>query len=217
MNKRKRRSSTPVAESDRENVLAASAQLFRKRGYERTTVKEIAEACNMLPGSLHYRYPSKESILVDLMRLALEQVSTSLMQVIAGVNNPIEQLRRGINAHLQLLVSGSDMVYVLLFEWRSLQGQARNEMIQLRDRYEALWSAMLQSIAAQGVIRQDVDLQLLRLIGLGALNWVATWFHEEGRYNLEDVGNFVWQIIRDAVIDDKSDLRRLGNHAITPF
>lgn len=204
MNKRKRRPSTPVAESDREHVLAASARLFRERGYERTTVKEIAEACNMLPGSLHYRYPSKESLLVDLMRLALEQASTSLMQAIAGVSDPIEQLRRGINAHLQLLVSGSDMVYVLLFEWRSLQGQARNEMIQLRDRYEALWRAMLQSIAAQGVIRQDVDLQLLRLIGLGALNWVATWFHDEGRYSLEDVGNFVWQIIRDAVVDDRS-------------
>jgi AcrR family transcriptional regulator len=193
-----------VAESDREHVLAASARLFRERGYERTTVKEIAEACNMLPGSLHYRYPSKESLLVDLMRLALEQASTSLMQAIAGVNDPIEQLRRGINAHLQLLVSGSDMVYVLLFEWRSLQGEARKEMIQLRDRYEALWRAMLQSVAAQGVIRQDVDLQLLRLIGLGALNWVATWFHDEGRYSLEDVGNFVWQIIRDAVVDDKS-------------
>ena len=64
MKKRKKHQTRPVAESDREFVLAAAAALFRERGYERTTVKEIAEACDMLPGSLHYRYPSKESLLV---------------------------------------------------------------------------------------------------------------------------------------------------------
>jgi len=199
--KRKKHQTRPVAESDREFVLAAAAALFRERGYERTTVKEIAEACDMLPGSLHYRYPSKESLLVDLMRLALEQASSALARATVGVSDPVEQLRRGINAHLDLLVDGSDMVYVLLFEWRSLRGEARQEMIDLRDRYERLWAAMLQSLASQGIIRADVDLNLLRLFGLGGLNWVATWFDKKGRYSLEDIGNFVWQLIRDAVIN----------------
>jgi AcrR family transcriptional regulator len=198
---RKKNQATPVAEADRALVLAAAARLFRQQGFDRTTVKEIAEACDMLPGSLHYRYPSKESLLVDLMRLALEQASNSVSLAITGVSDPVEQLRRALNAHLELLVGGSDMVYVLLFEWRSLRGEARQEMIGLRDRYEVLWATMLQSLAAQGVVRADVDLSLLRLIGLGALNWVATWFHEGGRYSTEDIGNFVWHLIRDAVIN----------------
>ncbi|WP_340676378.1 TetR/AcrR family transcriptional regulator [Paraperlucidibaca sp.] len=197
----------PVAKSDREFVLAASARLFRNQGFDRTTVKEIAEACGMLPGSLHYRYPSKESLLVDLMRLALEQASRSVSIAIAGVSDPVEQLRRGVCAHLNLLVGGSDMVYVLLFEWRSLCGQSRQEMIDLRDRYEALWATMLKSLATQGVIRGDVDLNLLRLIGLGALNWVATWFHEGGRYSVEDIGNFVWHLIRVAVVSDSGQFK----------
>ncbi|EKF73095.1 TetR family transcriptional regulator [Alcanivorax hongdengensis A-11-3] len=154
----------------------------------------------MLPGSLHYRYPSKESILVDLMRLALEQASTALSEAIRGESEPLEQLRQGINAHLELLVGGSDMVYVLLFEWRSLQGQSRKEMIDLRDRYELLWSAMIQSLSSQNLIRADVDRDLLRLIGLGALNWVATWFNEGGRYTVKDIGDFVWVVIKDGVL-----------------
>ncbi|MCK5874195.1 MAG: TetR family transcriptional regulator [Alcanivoracaceae bacterium] len=184
-------------------MLRSAARLFREQGYDRTTVKEIAEACNMLPGSLHYRYQAKEDILVDLMRLGLEEASIAVSQSVAGVTEPAEQLRRGINAHLQMLVSGSDMVYVLLFEWRSLRGGARREMIKLRDRYESLWAAMLQLLAEQGVIRKDVDLELLRLIGLGALNWVATWFREEGRYSLEDIGDFVWRMIRSAVLEER--------------
>ncbi|WP_083851788.1 TetR/AcrR family transcriptional regulator [Alcanivorax hongdengensis] len=197
---RKKNQVTPVAQADREFVLGAAARLFRQKRFDKTTVKEIAEACDMLPGSLHYRYPSKESILVDLMRLALEQASTALSEAIRGESEPLEQLRQGINAHLELLVGGSDMVYVLLFEWRSLQGQSRKEMIDLRDRYELLWSAMIQSLSSQNLIRADVDRDLLRLIGLGALNWVATWFNEGGRYTVKDIGDFVWVVIKDGVL-----------------
>jgi AcrR family transcriptional regulator len=199
---KKKRPAGP-ARSDRQFVLTSAARLFREQGYDRTTVKEIAKACNLLPGSLHYRYQAKEDILVDLMRLGLEQTSTAVSEAVAGAAEPVEQLRRGINAHLQMLVSGSDMVYVLLFEWRSLRGEARKEMIKLRDRYESLWATMLKSLAEKGVIRKEVDLDLLRLIGLGALNWVATWFSDDGRYTLEEIGDFVWRMIRDAVLKER--------------
>ena len=197
---KKRRPTKVIDQLDREIVLTSAARLFKIQGYERTTVKEIADACNMLPGSLHYRYKTKEAILIDLMRLGLEQVSVELIKACVGESNPAEQLRKGINAHLKVLVTGSDMVYVLLFEWRALQGDARKEMIQLRDRYEALWAGLLKPLAQKGIIHKDVDLDLLRLIGLGALNWVATWFTEEGRFTLEDIGNFVWRIIKQAVV-----------------
>lgn len=200
MRVKKRRPTKVIDQLDREIVLTSAARLFKIQGYERTTVKEIADACNMLPGSLHYRYKTKEAILIDLMRLGLEQVSVELIKACVGESNPAEQLRKGINAHLKVLVTGSDMVYVLLFEWRALQGDARKEMIQLRDRYEALWAGLLKPLAQKGIIHKDVDLDLLRLIGLGALNWVATWFTEEGRYTLEDIGNFVWRIIKQAVV-----------------
>lgn len=199
---RKKREYQQVKGSDRDFVLSSAARLFREQGYDRTTVKEIAEACDLLPGSLHYRFQAKEDILVDLMRLGLEQASNAVFKAVTSATDPVEQLRRAINAHLELVVSGSDMVYVLLFEWRSLRGEAREEMIKLRDRYEALWGAMLRSLAGIGVLREDVDQDLLRLIGLGALNWVATWFREDGRYSLEEIGDFVWRVIRDAVLKD---------------
>ncbi|MDP5031786.1 TetR/AcrR family transcriptional regulator [Paraglaciecola sp.] len=193
----------PIKQVDqlgREVVLTSAARLFRDQGYERTTVKEVAKACNMLPGSLHYRYQTKEAILVDLMRLGLERATLAVTEACVNVSDPVEQLRRSINAHLKMLVTGSDMVYVLLFEWRSLRGAARKEMIELRDRYEALWGAMLSLLAQKGAIRKDVDLNLLRLIGLGALNWVATWFNENGRYSLEDIGDFVWLVINSVLV-----------------
>ena len=186
---------------DQSNVLSNAARLFREKGFEKTSLKEIAEACNMLPGSLYYRYNTKEALLVELMRRGIYLVTEEVELAYASSNDPVEKLRLCINAHLRALLGDSDMVYVLLFEWRALSPEARKEILKLRDQYESLWIDILETMISQSVIQKGVDSHLLRLIGLGALNWVATWFDPNGSHTPDDIGNFVWQAIIKGLIN----------------
>jgi AcrR family transcriptional regulator len=191
--------------ADRERILSVSAILFRENGYERTSVREIAKACGMLPGSLHYRYRSKDDILVDMMRLAIENIISGIVVAISSVLDPLEKMRAALRAHVNVLMSGDAMVYVLLFEWRSLQGAARVQMIAERDRYENYWQTIFDTLKVQGCIRSDVDIDMLRLIGLGAVNWVATWYNEDGKYSLEQIGDAIWQMMTRGVLTKEYD------------
>jgi len=196
------RQMTPASKlGDQGNVLSNAARLFREKGFERTSLKEIAEACNMLPGSLYYRYHSKEALLVELMRRGVDLVTAEVESAYASSDDPFERLRLCINAHLRTLLVDSDAVYVLLFEWRALGPEAREEIIELRDQYESLWAGILETMIAQGVVRKNVDGRLLRLIGLGALNWVATWFDPNGAHSLDAIGDLIWQIAMGGVIN----------------
>ena len=196
------RQMTPASKlGDQGDVLSNAARLFREKGFERTSLKEIAEACNMLPGSLYYRYNSKEALLVELMRRGVDLVTAEVESAYASSDDPVERLRLCINAHLRTLLVDSDAVYVLLFEWRALGPEAREEIIELRDQYESLWAGILETMIAQGVVRKNVDGRLLRLIGLGALNWVATWFDPSGVHSLDAIGDLIWQIAMDGVIN----------------
>lgn len=196
------RQMTPASKlGDQGDVLSNAARLFREKGFERTSLKEIAEACNMLPGSLYYRYNSKEALLVELMRRGVDLVTAEVESAYASSDDPVERLRLCINAHLRALLLDSDAVYVLLFEWRALGPEAREEIIELRDQYESLWAGILETMIAQGVVRKNVDGRLLRLIGLGALNWVATWFDPNGAHSLDAIGDLIWQIAMDGVIN----------------
>jgi len=196
------RQMTPASKlGDQGDVLSNAARLFREKGFERTSLKEIAEACNMLPGSLYYRYNSKEALLVELMRRGVDLVTAEVESAYASSDDPVERLRLCINAHLRTLLVDSDAVYVLLFEWRALGPEAREEIIELRDQYESLWAEILETMIEQGVIRKNVDGRLLRLIGLGALNWVATWFDPNGAHSLDAIGDLIWQIAMDGVIN----------------
>ena len=196
------RQMTPASKlGDQGDVLSNAARLFREKGFERTSLKEIAEACNMLPGSLYYRYNSKEALLVELMRRGVDLVTAEVESAYASSDDPVERLRLCINAHLRALLVDSDAVYVLLFEWRALGPEAREEIIELRDQYESLWAGILETMIAQGVVRKNIDGRLLRLIGLGALNWVATWFDPNGAQSLDAIGDLIWQIAMEGVIN----------------
>ncbi|MCD6060453.1 MAG: TetR family transcriptional regulator [Moraxellaceae bacterium] len=203
------RHETLRADTDRERILFASARLFREYGFDKTTVRQIAEACNLLPGSLHYRYRAKEDILVDMMRVAIEKTIRGITEASVTTQDPLQQVRAALQAHIEVLLSGDDMMYVLLFEWRSLRGAARKEMIRERDRYERCWATMLEALKEQGFIRPDVDTHLLRLIGLGAINWMATWYKKGGRYSLDEIGESLWSVISRGILAPKYiDMRK---------
>lgn len=197
------RESTRADTPDRERILSVAAKMFREEGFERTGLRDIAKACDMLPGSLHYRYRAKEDILIDMMRLAIERTIRSIVEATTTVQDPLQKMRAALQAHVGVLMSGDDMAYVLLFEWRSVRGEARELIIAERDRYERYWATMLDAMKVQGYIRPEVDIELTRLIGLGAINWVATWYKRGGRYNLEQVGEAIWQMLASGVLAQK--------------
>jgi len=177
----------------REDPLDAAAGLFRRRGFAATTVRQIAKQAGMLPGSLHYRFPSKEALLLALMERAIERSMAAVREAVAGQTDPLERVRLGLRAHLRLLVSGGDdSVYVLLYDWRSLEGEARRQMIVLRERYETFWDELMADAKKAGLVREGVDPVLVRLLGFGAVNWVAQWYEPGGPWTPEQIADAVW-------------------------
>lgn len=168
-------------------LMEAAGRLFRGRGYEGTTVREIAAAAGMLPGSLHYRFRSKEQLLVELMERGMTHAIASVRASAAQAAGPLEAVHRALATHMSLLVSGDDAIYVNLYEFRSLRGDDRARIVRLRDAYEALWDGLLHRAAGAGLLRDDVDLRALRFLLLGAVNWSAQWFRPDGTRSADDV------------------------------
>jgi AcrR family transcriptional regulator len=192
-----------MAKDQVERVLEAAARLFREKGFAATTVREIAKAAGMLPGSLHYRYASKEAILLAVVERAILRATDAVREAIATSRDPVERVRLALRAHLRLLLSGDDAIYVLLYDWRSITGEARAAIVRLRDRYEALWDGLLYEAAGAGRLRPRVDLKLVRLLGFGAINWVAQWFRQDGERTPEEIADAFWAFVAFGVLADE--------------
>ena len=180
---------------DEDVVLDAAAHVFRKRGFGGATVREVAQAAGMLPGSLHYRYPSKETLLLDLMERALNRLLALGRAAVEPARDPAERLRLGLRSHIEALLSGDDDFYVLLYDWRSLEGMAMQRMLRLRGRYEAFWDDLLLDASRAGWARPGIDLELVRQFGFGAMNWVAQWRQENDPRTPGDIADAFWSYL----------------------
>jgi TetR/AcrR family transcriptional regulator, cholesterol catabolism regulator len=185
-----------------DRILTAAGKLFRGRGYASTTVREIAAAAQMLPGSLHYRYASKDEILIALLERGLTRAVNAIQQVIAAERDPIERLRLALREHLELLVGGEDALYVLLFDWRSLGDGTGAKATLVRERYEAFWSGLIFEAAGTGRARLPLDLDLLKNFGIGAMSYVAQWFDPNGGRTVAQVADTFWHYLAFGLLRD---------------
>ncbi len=165
----------------RGELVRAAAQLFREKGFEATTIRDIAGAVGMQSGSPFYHFANKHELLMAVMeeglRLGLER---SRAVVEARDLTAVERFRQLVRAHYGILhETGSDFIPVMLYDWRSLPAPYRRRIVELKDRYDALWQATLDALHAEG--RLGADARIARLMILGAINFSATWYRARPR------------------------------------
>jgi len=168
------------------NLLRVCARLFREKGFDGTTIRDISRAAGMHSGSPFYHFASKQEMLLAVMEQGLAEGLRRSEAVLAERLAPEEKFRRLVRVHLgTILEDGNDFIPVLLYDWRSLTPANRRRVIALKDRYDALWQRMLEELAGSG--RVSGDAQLARLLVLGAVNWAAQWYRPGGRLSLDQI------------------------------
>jgi AcrR family transcriptional regulator len=184
--KRKPRARRNNESNRREELLRVSAKLFREKGFDGTSIRDISSAAGMHSGSPFYHFKTKQDILVAVMEQGLAQGLRKTEEVMALPLPPEQKLKELIRAQLgTILEEGSDFIPVLLYDWRSLNAVNRRRIVALKDRYDALWQQVIDELQRAG--HMPGDAQLMRLLILGAVNWTGTWYRTGGRLSLDEV------------------------------
>ena len=170
----------------RDALLRVSAKLFREKGFDGTSIRDISTAAGMHSGSPFYHFKTKQDILVAVMEQGLAEGLRKTEEVMALELSPEQKLAKLIRTQLgTILEEGNDFIPVLLYDWRSLSPANRRRIVALKDRYDALWQQVIDELQRAG--HMPGDTQLVRLLILGAVNWAGTWYHSGGRLSLDEV------------------------------
>lgn len=176
----------------RRELLRTAARLFRRKGFNATSTRDIAAAAGMQSGSPFYHFKSKGALLYAVMeegmRSAIERQELALQQAEAATPDIAGQLRILIRNHFDVLLGpGSDFIPVMLYEARSITPRQRAVLAELQSQYEAPWAPVLEALHASGQLKADV--KLARLLIFGALNWSAQWFDRRKGASLDELAD----------------------------
>lgn len=173
-------------DSAKGRLLMAAATLFKEKGYERTTVRDLGKAVGIQSGSLFHHYPNKEAILRAVMEETII-LNTGLMKAaLAQSTKPEEKVLALIRCELESILgeTGAAMT-VLVYEWRSLKEKSQFDILKLRDTYESLWISTLTEAKEAGVV--VIDPSVLRRLLTGALSWTVNWYRQDGDLTIEQL------------------------------
>lgn len=172
--------------SRRGEICRTAAQIFLDRGYDATSVSDIARALGMTKAGLYHYFDSKEALLGEIITYGLDRVRDDVVVPSRAMRDPEERLRQLIVRHACITTHGRGAVAHLSGEIRALPSAARRQTEERMRQYFDLIRETLYELKAAGRLRK-VDPTVAAFSLLGMILWVPRWFRHNGRLTQEQV------------------------------
>ena len=170
----------------RQRILDVAAALFLDRGYVGTSLREIAAAVGMKPGSLYYHFASKEALLQAILERGIAVMVDAFRRAADATRNADARTRFAahVRAHLAALFEHGPYTAAHVTTFRTAPTAVCDAIVPERDAYEAMWTDLLEELRTRGDLPPETPVGLSRLALFGAMNSSVEWFDRE-RGNLD--------------------------------
>lgn len=176
----------------RRQIMQEAAKLFGSRGFEATTIRDIASAAGILGGSIYYHFGSKEDIFLAVHSAGMETITNSVLEAIEGIDDPWQQLEAAAVAHCNALLSSGELPVIVSPYYSESLKTLRPQLIAQRDRYDKIIAGIVERLD----LPVDIDKHIFRLHFLGALNWLPTWYRPKSGMGAADIGRQLVAMVR---------------------
>jgi len=176
------------ADRTRARLIEVAKRLYKEHGSDHVTVRRIAAAARIEAGSIYYHFRSRDEIMRAVLESGIDGARDEVMQAIAETgpdSSPLDRLRAALAAHLKYTLR--EHYSSRLRSIRRLPKRLRDRHMQQEREYAAIFAKLLREAQRQGLLREDVNLSVVRMLALGALTWVAEWYDPDGPLTPDDV------------------------------
>jgi len=191
------RTKTPfkLSDSDEPNRLGeiyrAAALLICEKGYDATSMNDIAEAVGLTKAGVYHHIEGKKDLLFRIMNFGMDELDENVIFPARAITDAEPRLRAIITNHVRLITShitpqGYNPVTIVVDEVTGLTPEHRRKIDQRKRGYVDLIRETLKQLREEGKLR-EVDLTVATFSLLGTVLWLSRWYHPDGRLTPEQI------------------------------
>lgn len=185
----------PVAGSERparydvESLLAVAVRVFGERGYDGTSMEDLARAAGITKSSFYHHVQGKEELLRRSLDRALDGLFAVLDDGAAGEGPAIARLERVLRGSVQILVAELPHVTLLL----RVRGNTETERAALarRREFDHRVTELVAAAVAEGDLRAGADPALTARLLFGLINSLTEWYRTGGDLGVDALADAV--------------------------
>jgi AcrR family transcriptional regulator len=165
----------------RQEILRTAARLFQQRGYDATSMNDVAAALKLSKGGLYHHFQSKDEILFHIMSHAMEITEERVINVVRRVDGAEERLRTLIRLHIQVVLSSEDReITVMLHENHPLPPALRRKINGRKKDYLVFVENLIADVQRKRNSPSSVTPRAAAFALVGMINWIYQWYKPDG-------------------------------------
>jgi len=189
-------------------MLEAARRLFWEKGYNATSMREIAIAYGCRAANIYNFFSDKEEILFEVLREEMERIINPIKHLEEDDgSSPIEQLKLIIESHLKVTLSyrrSAKLLFDVALD--SLSPDKRKKIIDFRDTYDRIIRKAIRKGIDTGYF-PEVDVRLAGFMIASMITRTRIWFHPKKGVSVSELADFISQFAFNGL--GGSGIRRL--------
>jgi AcrR family transcriptional regulator len=178
---------SPEGSDRRAAILETAARLICEKGYEGTSIQDIADAAGLTKAGLYHHIRSKEHLLLEIQNYGMDVFEEWVLKPVMPIADPLERLKACMAKNILLVTEGwSKEVTIILHEHATLTGEARAHINARKKRYVRFLETSFAEAVKSGRVRA-VNPKVAAFAFLGQVLWIYKWYRPDGAVAAADL------------------------------
>ena len=173
----------------RQEVMDVAARIFSEKGYEATSIQEIAEEVGILKGSLYYYIETKEDLLFGVIKAAYDAALGVVRELERRDGGALELIEALVYRHAEVFAATQVQSSVFFKEFRALSDDRQKEIREAGDIYSRFLRSQIRRGQDAGEIDPGINPRLAAIGIIGMMNSMAFWYRPDGPATAEQIGS----------------------------
>ncbi|MGW8321083.1 MAG: TetR family transcriptional regulator [Thermodesulfobacteriota bacterium] len=197
----------------KEAICRVATRLFVEKGFEKTSIRDIAEAGNMNSSGIYYYFDDKEAILYTIL-IELMDESLARMQEIANLDVPLkEKIYAAIDLHTEVYGADPIRMALIAYNQKSLNTEHWDELREKQKRYSAIVRGFLAELKEDGETA-DLNPTLCTFALFGMIQSAYLWYDPRGKVKPDELKEMFARIFTGGILADEAERKESGNRRL---
>ncbi len=182
------------------HILEAATMEIARVGYEKASMRMVAKASGVSLAGLYHYFDSKEKMLFLIQFRTFAALLNNLREKLHGVDDPVEQLRVMVRAHVGYFADHMAALKTCSHELDSLSGEAYDETRAIRREYYELSRSIIERILDARSPGSTFDHHVVTMSLFGTLNWLYRWYDPKRDRSPTTIANQIATQFLDGIV-----------------
>jgi AcrR family transcriptional regulator len=197
----------------RKRIMDAARRLFYEKGYERTTLDDIAERLQVTKPFIYSYYKNKNELLHEIAQQCIGECLEAQSRILASKLSTADKLARIVEEVARIIIDNQANTIIYLREEMNLDWHVAQKIREQRNEFDHRNMKLLRDGARSGALKVVDERVTARCIG-GMLVWCALWYRDLGVLSATSIAHLVSQNVMSMVACAGGKHRQNGSSPI---